>query len=90
MPNHVHLILKPNENYSLSRIMKGIKGVTARLINIHRSSSGTLWLDESFDRIIRNQREFDEKLKYMYENPVSAGLVDNGDDYCGWFIGSWE
>ena len=90
MPNHVHLILKPNENYSLSRIMKGIKGVTARLINIHRSSSGTLWLDESFDRIIRNQREFDEKLKYMYENPVSAGLVVNGDDYCGWFIGSWE
>ena len=29
MPDHVHLLLKPKPEYTLSRIMKGIKGVSA-------------------------------------------------------------
>ena len=86
MSNHVHLILQPNEGISLSRIMKGIKGVSARLINRVRETSGSLWWDESFDRIIRNDMGFDEKLKYMYENPVRAGVVENPENYWGWYL----
>ncbi len=29
MPDHAHLIFRPHEGYTLSRIMKGIKGVSA-------------------------------------------------------------
>ena len=63
MPNHVHCILKPNEGYTLSRILKGIKGVSARLINHNRGSKGVIWQDESYDRIIRNQMELDLKSR---------------------------
>jgi len=35
MPDHVHLILKPHDGFTVSRIMKGIKGVSARLLNQH-------------------------------------------------------
>ena len=90
MPNHVHCILKPLQGIALPRILKGIKGVTARLINKLRGSSGSIWLDESFDRIIRDEEEFRQKLKYMYENPIRAGLVENPEEYGGWYAPEWE
>ncbi|MCD4727329.1 MAG: transposase [Pirellulales bacterium] len=86
MPDHTHLILKPRGDLSLSRIMKGIKGVSARRVNASRHTSGSLWQDESWDRILRGAAEFDEKLQYMIDNPVKAGLVKNGDLYDGWYF----
>src|SRR5216683_1208881 len=41
MPDHVHLLLCPLPGFTLSRIMKGIKGVSARKINQRRKSTGT-------------------------------------------------
>jgi hypothetical protein len=61
--------------------MKGIKGVAARLINQSRNSTGTVWQDESWDRIIRDEREFETKLQYMADNPVKAGLVRQIEEY---------
>ncbi|HSV13791.1 MAG TPA: transposase [Tepidisphaeraceae bacterium] len=75
MPDHGHAILTPRDNVELSRIMKGIKGVSAKLVNDSRGTRGQLWQDESFDRIIRDQAELDEKLNYVITNPVRAELV---------------
>jgi REP element-mobilizing transposase RayT len=86
MPDHAHVILRPNIGIDLSRITKGTKGVTARLVNGHRGSSGHLWQDESWDRILRDQRELDEKLGYILDNPVRAGLVEDGWTYDALFI----
>ena len=85
MPDHVHLILEPCAGYSLSRIMKGIKGVSARKINLARNSNGSIWQDESFDRIIRDENEYNEKMLYMFENPLRAGLTEEPQDYIGWY-----
>lgn len=49
MPDHVHMILTPNAGCELDRIMKGIKGLSARKINTLRGTSGSVWQDESFD-----------------------------------------
>ena len=89
LPDHVHLILQPKDGYSLSRVMKGIKGVSARLLNLSRGSKGIIWLDESWDRIIRDEKEFREKLKYMFENPYKARLAEEHENYSGWFLGEW-
>jgi len=86
MPDHVHLLLVPEEKYRLSRIMKGIKGVTARHINLKRGTSDSIWFEESFDRIIRDQKELDEKLNYMLNNPVKKNLVDDPWQYHGWYF----
>ncbi len=79
MPDHVHLILTPLDapgggSYSLGDILHGVKGVSARRISDRRHASGPIWQDESFDRVIRNAKEFEEKLHYVCENPVTAGL----------------
>ena len=86
MPDHVHCILKPDQEYSLSEIMKGVKGVTARLINKHRNRTGSVWLHESYDRIIRNEKELNQKILYLFINPVRVGLVEDPNEYYGWFI----
>jgi REP element-mobilizing transposase RayT len=99
MPDHVHILLTPREEYDLSRIMKGIKGVSARRINLKRTdktdknvyptkkeTSGSIWQDESFDRIIRDQNELNEKLDYMLNNPVRSGLTESPWDYHGWYF----
>ena len=85
MPDHVHLLVKPIPPYDLSRIMKCTKGVSARKINSRRQSTGSIWQDESWDRIIRDAEEFEEKLQFMVDNPVKAGLVRQIEDYPFWY-----
>ena len=86
MPDHAHALLRPRKGMELSRIMKGIKGVSARLVNQARRCHGPLWQDESWDRIVRDPDELDEKLQYMLDNPVRKGLVSDGWDYDGWYV----
>ena len=85
MPDHAHILLAPHDGVELRRIMKGIKGVSARKINMLPNASGSIWQDESFDRIIRDQKELDEKLNYMLNNPAKKGLTDNPWNYHGWY-----
>jgi putative transposase len=86
MSNHVHLIFECILGYSLSNTMKGIKGVSAYKINKYRNAKGSIWQDESFDRIIRDEKEYNEKLVYIYNNAFKAGLVDNPEDYKWWYF----
>jgi REP element-mobilizing transposase RayT len=86
MPDHVHLLLYPRQKalrvwYDLTEIMKGIKGVSARRINALLGTTGQVWQNESYDRIIRDEEEFEEKMRYIWTNPVKAGLTDNPEQY---------
>jgi REP element-mobilizing transposase RayT len=83
MPDHVHLMLRIiKEDFPLSRVLKGIKGGSARKINQHRHQTNmSIWQDETFDGIIRNQEEFEEKSQYILNNPAEAGLVAADTEY---------
>jgi putative transposase len=86
MEEHAHVILTPNDGIALDRITKGMKGASARTINKARGTSGALWLAESCDRIIRNQEEMDQKLRYMLNNAPKKGLVEDGYEYRWWYF----
>jgi len=81
MPDHAHVLLRPNDEVDLSRITKGIKGASARLINEHRCSTGSIWQEESFDHWIRTDAELQGLIQYVENNPVKAGLVESKEDY---------
>jgi putative transposase len=85
MPDHVHVLLQPNEGVTLSRIMHGLKGVSAHKINLYRHTKGKIWQSESYDRIVRDGNEFDIKINYMYNNPIKKGLTEDPDHYIGWY-----
>ena len=85
MPNHVHLLFTvleadEGEPFSLAEIMKGVKGVSARNINQLLGRKGSLWQDESFDRIMR-AREFEFKRNYIIANPIDARLCERPEEY---------
>ena len=86
MPDHVHILLKQIGRYGITQIMKGIKGVSARQLNLKRGTSGSIWKDEYFDRIVRDQDELDEKINYMLNNPVKREITENPWDYHGWYF----
>ncbi len=67
--------------YALSKILHSTKSYTAHQIARRRSKGGVLWVEESFDRIVRNPSEFREKLEYMAKNPVKAGLCSDYREY---------
>jgi type I restriction enzyme R subunit len=72
MPNHVHAIVEPINSYALPQIMKSWKGFSAREINKFLGTTGSVWLDESFDHIIRREHFFKKFGTYIRENPTKA------------------
>jgi len=90
MPDHSHLILKPlksdGDKYnSLGKILWLIKGASVRKIGMLEGREGALWQDESFDRIIRDEKEWQSKHEYIRDNPFKAGLAERAEDY-PWLI----
>ncbi len=65
----------------LDKIMKRIKGSSARYINLALDRKGTLWQKDSYDHYVRNEREWRNILSYILENPVKAKLVKHWKDW---------
>jgi len=86
MPDHIHVILIPNNGYEISRIIKGIKIATAIKINVLRNRIGPLWEKDYFDRIIRSESDLEEKVNYIFENPLRAELTEDCENYQGWYL----
>jgi REP-associated tyrosine transposase len=81
MPDHVHLIGRTLGEWSLSAVLQSIKGYSARLLNTLLARKGPFWLDESFDHIIRQEQEWEEKIEYIRDNPAKRGLVGDWRNY---------
>jgi putative transposase len=87
MPDHVHLIFTPLIDTNRARvvllpeIMKAIRAASAHVINQRRGCHGTIWQEESFDRVLRCSEKLDEKIAYTLNNPVRAGIVADWRDY---------
>jgi putative transposase len=80
MPNHVHLLIFPHTDPSISMAL--LKGVTARRANriLHREGL-PFWQLESFDHWCRSSVEVLKIRGYITENPVKAGLVQRAQDW---------
>jgi len=90
MPNHVHLILRPliPAMYPLEKILQSWKTFTSRQINELFGLEGTLWQEESFDRIIRDEEHLYRAIQYIGSNPAKAGRAPCE---CGlWLRPAWQ
>ena len=75
MPNHVHAVLRPRAEWTLSEILKSWKGFAAREANRILSRTGkTFWQVESYDHLIRDDEEQHRCCHYTTMNPVGAAL----------------
>jgi REP element-mobilizing transposase RayT len=95
METHVHLILQPLEEsasafYSIAQIMHSIKSYSAHRIKKILNGVDNVWLDENYDRIIRDDKEYLGKLNYIRNNPVEAGITQKPEDYRWLFFDTTE
>jgi REP element-mobilizing transposase RayT len=87
MPNHCHLVFRSFDRHELEDLIGAMKGVTARHINADNKSSGELWEQECFDRIIRDTEHLERVIRYIGRNPLLAGLPR--DKWFRWIDPEW-
>lgn len=83
MPNHVHLLITQDEKAPiLYKIIASIKRHSAvRANRLLQQVGEAFWVDESYDHLVRNEKEFENITSYILNNPVKAGLVENKNDW---------
>ena len=80
MPDHIHIAVVPQQR-KISDIVRGIKGFTARKINDLMNKKGKLWQKGYRDFVMDDIEAINQKLRYIEENPVRAGLVNDVKKY---------
>jgi primosomal protein N' len=89
MPDHVHLLIQPlpiqeagkEGVHSLSEILHSVKSFSAHEVNKVMKRSGPVWMDESFDRLIRAEADLHKTWDYIWNNPRRIGLVGPMEEY---------
>ena len=75
MPNHVHLLLKPRTDENVFKLIGGMKGASARVCNIQLGRTPqAFWMEDSYNRIVRDYEELRVFREYIRANPVKAKL----------------
>ncbi len=88
MPNHVHMLVIPDLEWSLSKIMKDLKSFTSHEANKILRQTGQFWMEDYFDRYVRDAKHFANAIAYIENNPVKAGLCEKASDWkfsSAWF-----
>jgi len=70
MPNHVHVLVTPLGEHTLSAALQGWKSVSAHRINHTLGRSGEFWQKESFDHIVRDAEAAERFARYIQRNPL--------------------
>jgi REP element-mobilizing transposase RayT len=93
MSNHVHLLIDQQDipepparkdgkhNTALSRAMRQLKSKSGYACAQLLEKPGSFWQHESYDHVVRNEKEFERILAYIVNNPVKAGLVDEWHEW---------
>ena len=79
MSNHVHLLLTPR--IPLIHALHSLKSFTAHRANLVLQRTGPFWQQESFDHVVRSDKEFQKITNYIHHNPVQAGMVSVPEDF---------
>jgi REP element-mobilizing transposase RayT len=74
MPNHVHAVVRPLAPHTLPDVIQSWKGYSARAANRLLGRSGVFWQAEPYDHLIRDAADFAHAVRYVWENPMKAGL----------------
>lgn len=87
MPNHVHVLIK-TEN-ELSKIVQSWKSYTGKwaLQNNKKyklgiaAAANKFWMSDYWDRFIRNEEHFNNTVNYILQNPEKANLPQSNAAY---------
>jgi REP element-mobilizing transposase RayT len=79
MPDHLHLLLSGESDSSLTEFVRQFKQISS-FEHKHRHGA-ELWQISYYDRVLRSDEDIDSVARYIWGNPVAAGIVTDPRDY---------
>ena len=83
MDDHAHVLVWPEDGYALEESCRSWKSFTAHEMQRRFGRIGSVWQDESFDRIIRSEKELYGKMMYILNNHRKRWPDSRIIDGCG-------
>ncbi len=81
MPDHLHLLLTVSNEMTVEKAMQLIKGRFSYRLSHELGFKGEVWQRGFFEVQVMDRESFETHREYIAQNPVKAGLVQNGEDY---------
>jgi putative transposase len=86
MPDHLHLVVEGMADGSDLKAFAKLAKQYSGYYYARTHGGGKLWQRYGHDRIVRDEADLRDRVRYVANNPVAAGLVDKAEDYP--FLGS--
>ena len=80
MPNHIHAVVIPQRQDSLSGFFGKLHQHYATVTNLRYEWAGHLWQNRFFS-VVMDERHTMTALRYVERNPVRSGLVKSPQDW---------
>lgn len=81
MPDHLHIALSPSsKSGDVPKILQSFKSYTTKL-GWQYGVMGKLWQRNYYDHIARKDEDLLEICKYILDNPVRKGLVEDPNEW---------
>jgi len=81
MTNHVHLLVSPENNDGIGKIMQSLGRYYVQYFNYTYNRTGTLWEGRYKATLIDSENYLLTCMRYIELNPVRAGMVDIPNAY---------
>ncbi len=93
LPDHFHTIITPQNAKDYPHIIRTIKQHFSKHCDvkyyehleqsISRQKEGykPIWQKKYYEHTIRDQKDFEEKIEYIYNNPIKHGYAKNIKDW---------
>lgn len=80
MSNHIHLLIKEGKE-ELGIVFRRIGSKFVYWYNLKYRRSGHLFQDRFKSEVVEDDKYFLSALRYIHQNPIKAGIVDNITNY---------
>lgn len=81
MDNHAHILLYSKDTYEMSKFMKNINEKYAMYYNFTNNRVGVVFRSRFKTQEILSEKQLYNCIKYIYNNPVKANIVNKIRDY---------
>jgi len=78
MPSHLHLLIQGSQGSRLLPFVKYFKQTSSFDC---RGETTRLWQRSFYDRVLRVEEDLEGVARYIWGNPVRAGIVDDSERF---------
>jgi putative transposase len=90
MPEHYHAVLTLRQDVLVTSLVRRLHSAFARRAKRDFGIEGRIWQRRFYDHVVRDGEDWWEQVRYIHENPVRAGLVENAVEYQWSSCAFWE